>query len=103
MEKKYSITLANGDCISDLVLNGNNFISNEYLDKSLFEDNLSEVIISDGENERVHYNMELIQLTKDTVEHKTWFILRDIPTDKLERLRLQADIEYLAMMAGVKL
>lgn len=102
MEKKYSITLANGVCLENLSLNGNNYISNEDIDESVFEGNLSTVVISDGERTRTHKNMELVHLAKAD-DGKCWFIIRDIPKAKMETLRLQADVEYIAMMTGIKL
>lgn len=45
--------------------------------------------------------MELVQLME--YEGAYWFILRDIPPETLDRMQLQADIAYLAMMTGVKL
>lgn len=45
--------------------------------------------------------MELVQLIE--YEGAYWFILRDIPAETLDRMKLQADLAYLAMMTGVKL
>lgn len=101
LNKTYSITLADGTVLSNLKLNGNNYISTEEIKDEVFEDNLYSVTISDGESEEAHTNMELIQLKKYGAEY--WFILRDIPADELAKLKLQADIAYLAMMTGVKL
>lgn len=101
LEKIYSITLADGTVIGDLKLNGNNYISTKEIKKEVFEDNLYSVTISDGEKEVIHTNMELVQLME--CEGAYWFILRDIPADTLDRMKLQADIAYLAMMTGVKL
>ena len=47
-EKIYKITLGNGTEISNLKLNGNNFISTEKIEESVFADNCSPVTISDG-------------------------------------------------------
>lgn len=102
MEKKYTITLADGTRIENLELNGNNFISDENLTDDTFEGNLSVVTISDGVKEKTYHNMELIQLMKDA-DNRIWFIINEIPSDKLERIKLQADMEYIAMMAGIKL
>ena len=99
--KVYSITLADGTVLGNLRLNGNNYISATEINKEVFDDNLYSVTISDGEKEEIHTNMELIQLIKYGEEY--WFILRDIPSDTLDRMKLQADIAYLAMMTGVKL
>ena len=101
LEKVYSITLADGTILDDLKLNGNNYVSQKEIKEEAFQDNLYSVTISDGEKEEIHTNMELVQLME--YEGAYWFILRDIPPETLDRMQLQADIEYLAMMTGVKL
>lgn len=45
--------------------------------------------------------MELVQITENNGEY--WFILRDISAAELEQLKMQSDIEYVAMMTGVEL
>lgn len=100
-EKIYRITLADGTVIDNLKLNGNNFISNETVDPAIFNGNCSPVTISDGTHEEIHDNMELVQITNTNDEY--WFILRDISLAELRQLKLQSDIEYVAMMSGVEL
>lgn len=100
-DKIYKITLADGAVIDNLKLNGNNFISKTRIAAEMFLDNCSPVIISDGDNDEVHENVELVQLSEMNGEY--WFVLRDIPTDELEKIKMQSDIEYVAMMAGVEL
>lgn len=100
-EKNYKITLSDGTVIDNLKLNGNNFISNEIIDPMLFNGNCSPVVISEGTNEEIHDNMELVQITQ--VNGDYWFVLRDIAISELKQLKLQSDIEYMAMMAGIEL
>lgn len=100
-EKIYSITLADGTVISNLRLNGNNFISGTELTRDMFVGNCSTVIIDDGETQNIHENMELVQITKNGGEY--WFILREISPTELSQMKMQSDIEYVAMMAGVEL
>ena len=101
-EKIYKITLADGTTIDNLKLNGNNFISKESLDPEIFRGNCSPVTINDGSKDEVHNYMELVQITTDS-GGDYWFVLRDISTEELARIKMQADIEYVAMMAGVVL
>lgn len=101
-EKIYRITLADGTTIDNLKLNGNNFISKESLNPEVFRGNCSPVTINDGSKDEVHNYMELVQITTDSVGDY-WFVLRDISTEELARIKMQADIEYVAMMAGVVL
>lgn len=97
----YTITLADGTVIDNLTLNGNNFISEAQIDPEIFTDNCSPVIISDGEYEDVHENMELVQIVYTRGAY--WFVLRDISAEELAMIKLQSDIEYIAMMTGIEL
>lgn len=100
-DKIYSITLADGTVINDLKLNGNNFISKNPVPADIFTDNCSPVVISEGETEETHDNMELIHVTKMKDEY--WFALRDISDAEMKTIKMQSDIEYIAMMSGVEL
>lgn len=100
-EKIYKITLADGTVIGNLKLNGNNYISNDVIESATFVGNCCPVIISDGVNDETHDNMALVQVA--TVGDEYWFVLRDISLEELAQIKLQSDIEYVAMMAGVEL
>lgn len=99
--KRYNITLDDGTVIRNLTLNGNNFISNGVLTKEMFENNLSTVEISDGTNSTVYHNMELVQIWNKGSEY--WFILREMTEDELEKLDLQANVDYLNMITEFEL
>lgn len=100
-EKIYTITLADGTLIENLRLNGNNYISTEPINAVIFEGNCSPVVISDGTRNETHDNMELVQITEVNGEY--WFVLRDISLEELKQIKIQSDIDYLAMMTGVEL
>jgi len=99
--KTYTITLADGTVLDDLKLNGNNFISNTAINADIFDENCYTVIISDGVNSET-YNMELVQITEQE-PGKYWFVLREISDSELALIKIQSDIEYVAMMAGIEL
>lgn len=101
-EKIYKLTLADGTVIDNLTMNGNNFVSKEKIDSSVFEANCCPVIINDGTTDEIHENMELVQITK-SVYGGYWFVLRDISEKELEQAKMKSDIEYLAMMCDVEL
>lgn len=101
-EKIYSITLADGTVIKNLIKNGDNFISRTEIEEELFEDNLSSVTISDGEREEVHSNMALTQVTHPN-QLEWWFVLRDLTPDEISMIQLRSHIEYIAMMTDVEL
>lgn len=100
-EKNYKITLADGTELSNLTMNGNNFISEATIDPGIFQSNCSPVVISDGEHDETHENMELVQVTE--VNGQSWFVLRDMTPKELEQAKIKSDIEYLAMICDVDL
>ena len=97
-ENTYTITLADGTKLSNLHLNGNNFVSESPIIKEQFEYNCSPVIISNCTFEEKHENMELIhlQITGD----QYYFILADIPEQELFNQKIMANLQYLSMMTG---
>ena len=101
-EKIYKIILGDGTEISNLKLNGNNFISTETIEESVFADNCSPVTISDGTTETVHPNMKLVQIVEQ-IPGEYWFVLRDISEEEFARTKMQSDIAYIAMMSNVEL
>ena len=57
----YTITLADGRAISNLELNGNNYVSEVKIDEHIFEHNLSKVKISDGKTEVTYTDLMFVQ------------------------------------------
>lgn len=100
-EKIYTITLEDGTQIENLRMNGNNFISQEQINPEIFDGNLGEVTINDGENDELHENMGLVQVTQMGDEY--WFVLRDIPASEIANKKLRSDLDYLAMMADAEI
>ena len=100
--KTYTITLADGTVLNNLKLNGNNFISNTAINADIFNENCSPVIISDGVNSETHNNMEFVQVPEQE-PGKYWFVLRELSASELARIKMQSDIEYVAMMARIEL
>lgn len=108
MEKgTFKVTLADGTQLTDLALNGNNFISKTELTEATFEGKLRHVVIEgDAEADMYgligeHENMALVQVQQYGAEW--WFILRGLSPAELQELKNRGDIEYLAMMTGVEL
>ena len=101
-EKIYSVTLADGTVLGNLRMNGNTFISQEPVDPAAFDGNCSGVVISDGLTEETHEFMEYVP-TAHPVAGEFWFSLRDVSEQELTMMRMQANIEYIGMMAGVEL
>lgn len=58
---EYTITLADGRQIENLRMNGTNYVSDSKVDESIFENNLSIMIVSDGKHTETFYDMVFIQ------------------------------------------
>ena len=95
-------------------LNGSNFVSKTEVTEETFKGKLSHVVITcneETEKNRLigeHNQMELVQIAyytqeTDGLSDGWYFILRDIPASELELMKLRADVDYTAMMAGVTL
>ena len=99
-EKRYKITLSNGVTLDDLMLNGDNFISELAINAEMFNDGLNSVVINDGSRDIAHGAMALVQITTP-VDGEWWFVLRDLTEMELRDIKTRSDIEYLAMMCDV--
>ena len=98
-EKIYSMTLTDGTVIENLRLNGNVFISSEEISSDVFVDNCDPITFSDGDTTEIHQHMALVAIERHG--NKYWIMLRDRTSDELDKLKIMADIEYLAMMTNV--
>lgn len=98
--KKLTMTLANGNVIKDLILNGNNYVSNTEVMEKVFSGKISPVRISDGVKEEVLENMEFVRIAN--WEDKWWILIQEKPPVS-ETKKLRADLEYLSMMCDVEL
>lgn len=103
MEKPWKITLSDGTTIENLGLNGNNFVSETEITADMFTDKLSKVTIEGKENgqdvKQEYEHMELVQIVK--YDDGYYFVLRELSQDELSKIKIQADIEYIAMMADI--
>lgn len=102
----YQIKLSDDTVISNLTMNGNNFVSATELTEADFEGKLSPVTITDLETGQVevHEHMDLVQIVNTYYTEGNWyFILRDLTEDELWRAYVMGNIDYLAMMSDVEL
>lgn len=98
--KKLTMTLANGNVIKDLILNGNNYVSNMEVTEKVFSGKISPVRISDGVKEEILENMKFVRIAN--WEDKWWILIQEKPPIS-ETEKLHADLEYLSMMCDVEL
>lgn len=105
MEKSFKITLSDGTKFENLKLSGNYYITDKSITEKDFKGKLSKVIIEEIENGNTiknEYNyMELIQILH--YEDGYYFALRELSKDEIDKINIQGNIEYLAMMTGVDL
>ena len=99
MEKSWKITLSDGTKLENLRLNGNNFISEAEITEDDFRGKLSKVNVEGKDFKQEYNNMELVQIAH--YEDGYYFVLREISQEELDKLKMQSDIEYLAMMSDI--
>ena len=99
----YTIKLYNGTILTNLILNGNNFISDKIIPDDIFTDNLNEVEISDGENTHIYNDMMLA--ANRVIDGKSWFILAEKTPEQKEKEELEnniSDIYATLILKGLK-
>ena len=99
----YTIKLNDGTVINDLILNGNNFISDKIISDDTFNDTLNKVEISDGESTRVYNDMMLV--ANRVIDGKSWFILAEKTPEQKEKEELEnniSDIYATLILKGLK-
>lgn len=98
MEKKtFKIELADGTQLENVTINGNCYIFRGSIgDEVLSDDNLTDVTIGDEK----HTNM--VCTNKWTEGDDTWFIIRDKSQQELDRMALEAKVDFLMAMQGVE-
>lgn len=109
-ERTWTVALADGTLIESLTLGGNNFQSEAEITADMFDGNLSEVHISASDGDMtgcaypvVLHDAELVQITHDNPDGKWWFILRELSEDELFKMRVRAQLDYLAMNSDIDL
>lgn len=95
--EKAIITFKNGLKV-EAEANGSCFIVDS---KPEFPFDLSEVTVTNGENEKVLHEVEINEAA--SVDGRYWFALRELTEQELKDIKTQADIQYLAMMTDVEL
>jgi len=99
----YTIKLNNGTIISNLVLNGNNFISDKIISDDIFTNNLDKVEISDGKSTQIYQDMMLV--ANRVIDGKSWFILMEKTPEQKEKEALEKcinDIYATLVSKGLK-
>lgn len=82
-------------------MNGSNYVSQTEVDESVFADNCTPMIIaaSDGTEERVEHGVFMQQMEWSD---GTWYLcFREKTPQEIRDEQIQAQIDYLAMMADI--
>ena len=104
----YTITLANGNTINEVELNGSLFFTKQNISRDTFRAGLAHVSISGSTNndnpewEPGSYDNLRLSYFRDAGDVRE-FCFYYIPADELETLQQRGDIDYIAMMIGVTL
>lgn len=69
--------------------------------KPKFPSGLSSVTVTGVGGERIYKDAEIIECA--SVDGRYWFSFREVPESERAAKQMQANIEYIAMMAGVDL
>lgn len=99
----YSVKLADGTELTNLELNGNNFISNTIVVDNVFKDNLGNVTITSPDGVVEYEDMKLIQ--NKVYGTQSWFILTEKTKDEKDKetlLQLLADLTEVVLLGGAK-
>lgn len=89
----YTITLSNGTKLENLELNGNNYISEQIIEDSVFEGGLDTVEISDGETTETFTDMRLMSNRVDN--GKSWFVLGEKTAQQKKEEALLLEMEEM--------
>ena len=94
------IKLEDGTILNNLILNGNNYISDKIIPNEIFENNLSTVTISDGEAIENHSNMKLV--ANRVIDGKTWFILAEKTVEELEKEQTETLLSEMMLTSAMQ-
>jgi hypothetical protein len=104
------VILSDGTTLSNLILNGNNFISQEYIDETTFDGKLSKVIIggdTDNNRDEEHFNLKLVQIrempTIDRNKSEYWFILAEKTQEEILKERLKSTEDALMILMDLRM
>lgn len=92
----YTITLTDGTKLENLKLNGNNYISEEIIDDTVFEGNLDNVTITDGEITETYEHMRLLCNRVD--DGRSWFVLGEKTAQQIKEEAMAREIAELRKM-----
>lgn len=95
------IILSNGNVIDNLMINGNNYISEKIISDDIFNHGLSIVTVVDGDNSTEYRNAKLVQ--NIVIDDKSWFILAEKTEEEILKERLKSTEDALMMLMDLQM
>ena len=95
------IILSNGNTVENLIINGNNYISDEIISDDVFTDGLAVVTVVDGKTSTEYKNMKLIQ--NIVIDDKSWFILAEKTEEEILKERLKSTEDALMILMDLQM
>lgn len=92
--KTYTVTLADGRQIKDLMLNGNCFVSDVKIDEDIFKDNLGTFTVTE-DGQTVWHSENVIFVAQQSFEGKWLLCFAEKSPAEIEKERLEAQITEL--------
>lgn len=97
MKKTYRIDLGNGNILTDLILNGSDFMTKAELSDGTFEDMANVTITDEGGNVTTYANPQLVHCDLFP-DGYTYFKIRNLSTAEVKANNLDAQVTYTALM-----
>jgi hypothetical protein len=100
--KMITLTFADGQSITNLIANGDVFVSTTPVNTEIFEDdNDSLIIVIDSQGSREEHTDWKFANVIHTLEGEYWICFSQVtPLEQME-LDIQAKLDYIAMMADI--
>lgn len=102
-----TITLANGKQLTNLYMDGNNYVSEKAINPTIFLHNLHRILVqeetihADGTKTVGAHQYENMSLDYFSVQNgKTYFVLNPVSPLEMQIAKIRSNIDYLAMMTG---
>lgn len=99
---QYTITLADGRKLTGLSKNGDNFVSSEQVDETIFENNLSTMTVSDGETEVQYHDVEFIQ-QQEWVDGSWYLAFRELSENERKEKAVSMKLQEIEQTLGILL
>lgn len=101
MKEICSITLSDGRVLDNIEYDGSYFHASDKIDKNIFVGNCSPFSVHIGEEDQLHEHAELAVFRE--TDNGVHFRFRDLTKKDVQQKKIEANLEYLAMMLDVDL